>query len=156
MVDDPDVAFGNLLQLGQFHELVGAVRLGDVAGAANDRVVAGCGEQRCLGPEIDRVADRDAEFLGQVACRQSFFLGLRDIPGRKRRPAKGFDELGLAIGNAVDFWTEASLFSAAGYNAFVCGPGDIAQAHSADEFVELSQLQLITESYIRIIDHAGA
>jgi Acetylornithine deacetylase/Succinyl-diaminopimelate desuccinylase and related deacylases len=66
------------------------------------------------------------------------------------------DELELAIGNAVDFWTEASLFSAAGYNAFVCGPGDIAQAHSAGEFVELSQLQQITESYIRIIDHAGA
>ncbi|MGP1666391.1 MAG: acetylornithine deacetylase, partial [Rhodanobacter sp.] len=41
------------------------------------------------------------------------------------------DELGIPIGNAVDFWTEAALFSAAGYIAFVYGPGDIAQAHSA-------------------------
>jgi acetylornithine deacetylase len=62
------------------------------------------------------------------------------------------DEVGLPIGNAVDFWTEASLFSQAGYTAIVLGPGDIAQAHSADEFVELSQLQQITECYMRIIE----
>jgi acetylornithine deacetylase len=51
------------------------------------------------------------------------------------------DELGLPVGSAVDFWTEASLFSAAGLTALVYGPGDIAQAHSADEWVALSQLQ---------------
>ena len=50
------------------------------------------------------------------------------------------DELGLPVGNAVDFWTEASLFSAAGYTALVYGPGDIAQAHAADEFVSIEQL----------------
>ena len=83
---------------------------------------------------------------GDIAQAEEKRLAARDLA----------DELGIAIGSAVDFWTEASLFSAAGYNAFVCGPGDIAQAHSADEFVELSQLQQITESYIRIIDHAGA
>jgi acetylornithine deacetylase len=66
------------------------------------------------------------------------------------------DELGVPIGNAVDFWTEAALFSAAGYTTFVCGPGDIAQAHSADEFVELSQVQQCTQTYRRIIDHGHA
>ncbi len=70
----------------------------------------------------------------------------------RRLAARDFaDELGLPIGHAVDFWTEAALFSVAGYTTFVCGPGDIAQAHSADEFVELSQLQQITESYLGII-----
>ena len=49
------------------------------------------------------------------------------------------DALELPIGNAVDFWTEASLFSAAGYTTLVFGPGDIAQAHTADEFVTLEQ-----------------
>ncbi len=62
----------------------------------------------------------------------------------------------MPIGNAVDFWTEAALFSAAGYTTFVCGPGDIAQAHCADEFVELSQLRQITETWMRIIDHGHA
>jgi len=42
----------------------------------------------------------------------------------------------------------------------VYGPGDIAQAHTAGEFVELSQLQQVTERYIAMIDrgvtHAGA
>ncbi|WP_347259681.1 acetylornithine deacetylase [Rudaea sp.] len=71
----------------------------------------------------------------------------------RRLEARDFaDEVGLTIGNAVDFWTEASLFSQAGYTAIVCGPGDIAQAHTADEFVELSQLQQITQSYISILN----
>ncbi|MGA9333870.1 MAG: acetylornithine deacetylase [Rudaea sp.] len=79
---------------------------------------------------------------GDTASAESRRLAARDLA----------DELGLPIGNAVDFWTEASLFSAAGLTAFVYGPGDIAQAHSADEWVELAQLQKITESYIGIID----
>lgn len=55
----------------------------------------------------------------------------------------------------MDFWTEASLFSTGGYTAFVYGPGDIAQAHTADEFVTLEQLQRYAESVNRIIN-AGA
>lgn len=59
--------------------------------------------------------------------------------------------LGLEVGPAVDFWTEASLFSQAGFDAFVYGPGDIAQAHSADEWVELGQLEHVAASYARMI-----
>ena len=66
------------------------------------------------------------------------------------------DELGLPIGNAVDFWTEASLFSAAGLTAFVYGPGDIAQAHTADEWVALEQLERYTASIVRILDGTAA
>ncbi|HEX8778320.1 MAG TPA: M20/M25/M40 family metallo-hydrolase, partial [Rhodanobacter sp.] len=49
-------------------------------------------------------------------------------------------------------WTEAALFSAAGYTAFVYGPGDIAQAHTADEWVALDQLQRYAETIHQIID----
>lgn len=83
---------------------------------------------------------------GDIAQAEAKRLAARDLA----------DELGVPIGNAVDFWTEAALFSAAGYTTFVCGPGDIAQAHSADEFVELSQLRQITETYTRIISHGHA
>ena len=70
----------------------------------------------------------------------------------RRLVARDFaDELGLPIGHAVDFWTEAALFSEAGLNAIVFGPGDIAQAHSANEWVSLQQLQQATEHYIAII-----
>jgi acetylornithine deacetylase len=65
------------------------------------------------------------------------------------------DELEIPVGNAVDFWTEASLFSAAGYTAFVYGPGDIAQAHSADEWVALEQLLQYAEVIFRLVEKSG-
>jgi acetylornithine deacetylase len=61
------------------------------------------------------------------------------------------DELGLPVGNAVDFWTEASLFSQAGMTALVFGPGDIAQAHTADEWVALEQLATAAAHYERLL-----
>jgi len=66
------------------------------------------------------------------------------------------DELEIPVGNAVDFWTEAALFSAAGYTAFVYGPGDIAQAHTADEWVALDQLQRYAETIDRIVNRGNA
>jgi len=70
----------------------------------------------------------------------------------KRLRARDFAEgLNLPIGHAVDFWTEASLFSKAGLNAIVFGPGDIAQAHTADEWLAVSQLQTVTEHYLNIL-----
>ena len=47
---------------------------------------------------------------------------------------------GLNSTGTVAFVTEASLFAEAGVPAIVCGPGDIAQAHQPDEFIEISQL----------------
>ncbi|HEX7324837.1 MAG TPA: M20/M25/M40 family metallo-hydrolase [Rhodanobacteraceae bacterium] len=66
------------------------------------------------------------------------------------------DELGIAVGAAVDFWTEAALFSGAGYPALVFGPGDIAQAHSADEWVALAQLQAYAETVQRLVGEGKA
>jgi len=55
----------------------------------------------------------------------------------------------------VDFWTEASLFSAAGKPALVLGPGNIAQAHQTDEWVELSQLELAFKRYGALVKANG-
>src|SRR3546814_17986545 len=76
-----------------------------------------------------------------------------DLEAEERRLAARdlADAFGLPIGNAVDFWTEAALFSAAGLDALVCGPGNIAQAHTADEWVSLSPLQDYAEAVRRII-----
>jgi len=82
---------------------------------------------------------------GNIAAAEERRLAARDF-------ADGF---GVGIGNAVDFWTEAALFSRAGYTAIVLGSGDIAQAHSADEFVELAQLQKITGIYMNMIDQGA-
>lgn len=70
----------------------------------------------------------------------------------RRLQARDFAEgLHLPIGHAVDFWTEASLFSEAGLNAIVFGPGDIAQAHTVDEWLAISQMNTIIEHYLRIL-----
>jgi acetylornithine deacetylase len=41
--------------------------------------------------------------------------------------------------HVVSYGTEAGHFQAAGYSCVVCGPGDIAQAHQADEYLETAQ-----------------
>ena len=47
---------------------------------------------------------------------------------------------GLNSDGVVSFVTEASLFAGAGIPAVICGPGDIAQAHQPDEFIDRDQL----------------
>ena len=58
----------------------------------------------------------------------------------------------IKVTQAVDFWTEAALFSQAGFAAMVLGPGDIKQAHTIDEWVELSQLEAIYHIYNKVIN----
>jgi len=80
---------------------------------------------------------------GDVADAEARRLEARDLA----------DALALPVGNAVDFWTEASLFSRAGMTAIVYGPGDIAQAHAADEWVALDQLERYAASIARILSN---
>ncbi|MDB2370802.1 acetylornithine deacetylase [Gammaproteobacteria bacterium] len=61
------------------------------------------------------------------------------------------DELGLTLSPPVNFWTEASLFSEAGYRALVYGPGNIANAHQPDEFVDLDDLNQALIDFKKII-----
>lgn len=41
--------------------------------------------------------------------------------------------------HVVSYGTEAGHFQAAGYSTVICGPGDIAQAHQPDEWLEQSE-----------------
>jgi acetylornithine deacetylase len=62
--------------------------------------------------------------------------------------------LGLTMGAPVDFWTEAALFSEAGANVLVYGPGDIAQAHTAGEHVAIAELARAAATYVRLLGGA--
>ena len=42
---------------------------------------------------------------------------------------------------AVSYAAEAGQFAEAGFQSVICGPGDIAQAHRANEFVAKEQLE---------------
>jgi acetylornithine deacetylase len=50
---------------------------------------------------------------------------------------------------AVPFGTDASSISEAGIPAVVFGPGDIAQAHTKDEWIELNQIDRAAEILYR-------
>jgi acetylornithine deacetylase len=50
----------------------------------------------------------------------------------------------------VAFGTEAGLFQSLGTSAVICGPGSIAQAHKADEYVSLAQMEQCLEMLRRL------
>ncbi|GAA3705837.1 acetylornithine deacetylase [Zhihengliuella alba] len=52
----------------------------------------------------------------------------------------------------VTYGTEAGLFSRAGIPTVVYGPGDIAQAHAPDEFIELEQIARCESFFDRLIE----
>ncbi len=55
----------------------------------------------------------------------------------------------------VPFGTDASRVAEGGIPAVVFGPGDIAQAHTKDEWIDLSQLEPATEILFRFVTAGG-
>jgi len=54
--------------------------------------------------------------------------------------------------HVVSYGTEAGQFQARGYSAVVCGPGDIAQAHQADEYITEAQFEAGERFMERLVD----
>ena len=66
-------------------------------------------------------------------------------------------ELGLQVcPDKVTYGTEAGIYDRGGVSTVVVGPGDIAQAHKADEFVSLDQLAACDAFIARLIRHLRA
>jgi len=83
-----------------------------------------------------RAVDADAGIRFETICEMPAFLAGADDPAvllAQRLAATDVTTL-------VAFGTEAGLFQRAGTPTVVCGPGHIAQAHQADEYVSLTQL----------------
>jgi len=76
--------------------------------------------------------------------------------GRESAAARAFAERhALAVTERVDFWTEAALFSDAGMDAIVLGPGHIEQAHTVDEWVALDALETAAVQYRSLVERAA-
>ena len=72
-------------------------------------------------------------------------LNQGSVPAFLTKPGSEAVALAMALTGAnststVSYGTEAGLFEEAGCPTVICGPGDIAQAHAADEFVTVEQL----------------
>jgi acetylornithine deacetylase len=93
------------------------------------------GYAETLEPAMRAVA-ADAGIGFESICEMPAFLARADDPAvllAQRLAATDATTL-------VAFGTEAGLFQRAGTPTVVCGPGHIAQAHQADEYVSLAQL----------------
>ncbi|HEY3421072.1 MAG TPA: M20/M25/M40 family metallo-hydrolase [Methanomassiliicoccales archaeon] len=51
---------------------------------------------------------------------------------------------------AVPYATEAAVYAKVNPNILICGPGDTDVAHTADEFVEMAQLEQAVQLYIHL------
>ena len=55
--------------------------------------------------------------------------------------------------HAVAYGTEAGLFQKAGIPSVICGPGSITQAHKADEYIALNQIDLCAVFLRRLVSY---
>lgn len=79
------------------------------------------------------------------------------LPPLKAEPGADAETLALALAERNDttvlaFGTEAGHFQNLDFPAVVCGPGDIAQAHKPNEFIELSQLDACSRLMRRLTE----
>ncbi|HEX5192674.1 MAG TPA: acetylornithine deacetylase [Solirubrobacteraceae bacterium] len=96
---------------------------------------AGAGIELCTTIEYPALAPTDADGGDPAAAAQLAALA------------------GTTAGGAVDFGTEAGLLQRAlGAPVVVCGPGEMAQGHRPDEFVEVAQLDAAVTLLRRLIE----
>jgi acetylornithine deacetylase len=92
----------------------------------------------------DVLAEAERRARAAVAPHPMVWSVLADRPPFATRDLPAFEALlGARARAPVDlaFWTEAAKLAEHGIDAVVFGPGYIEQAHAADEFVEIAQLE---------------
>ena len=89
-----------------------------------------------LEPEMQKIDPLSGFSFEEVSVRPSLSAGVDDEVVRITKALARQCRHG-----SVSFGTEAALFQKQGHiPSVVCGPGDIEQAHKADEFIELDQI----------------
>ncbi|HEX3600237.1 MAG TPA: M20/M25/M40 family metallo-hydrolase [Lacipirellulaceae bacterium] len=161
----------NLTKSGREHPLCGrpSVCVSTIHGGVGVNTVperATIEIDRRLGPE-DRPAEAYQELIEFISanvdvgrCQVEYDPPFMDSSGlsdkHNRRLAERVATLVGAAGRKSDlvgvpFGTDAAALSAAGVPTIVFGPGSIAQAHTADEFIDIGELQFGAEIFYRMI-----
>ena len=108
--------------------------------------------EKCL-PEMQRVAP-EADI--KIMATQRVPAYAADTESGTRWVAMTLKLAGQNETLAVSYCTEAGLFEDGGAPAIICGPGDIAQAHTANEFVAVTELEKCLAFLARLADWAEA
>ena len=102
----------------------------------------------------DLLAEAERRVRGATAPHAIAWSVSLASPPLQPRDIAGFEPLlGARVADPIDlgYWTEASRLSEQGIDAVVFGPGDVAQAHAADEFVERAQLEAAEAAFARVL-----
>jgi acetylornithine deacetylase len=80
------------------------------------------------------------------------------VPGLETDATSRAVQLGAILGgepsaSKVNYGTEGGIYKLVGIDTIICGPGDIAQAHTANEFVELDQIQACETFLHKLVLH---
>lgn len=106
---------------------------------------------------FDRVAEVEAEMQSVRPEARIEIEEVFSIPPLQPEQDGAAEALARRVTGAngskvVSYGTEAGHFQTAGYSVVVCGPGDIAQAHQPDEFIEKSQFEAGHAFMRRLLD----
>jgi acetylornithine deacetylase len=105
----------------------------------------------------ENMADYEARYLQQVRAVEAQMQAIHpdahilterrfDVPGLRPEAEGEAEALVRAVtgdnaSHKVSYGTEAGQFQERGYSAVICGPGNIDQAHQADEYISVAQFQ---------------
>jgi acetylornithine deacetylase len=143
------------LNLGTIHGGMGVNLVPDlVVLELERRVVPGESPEAARREVIDRIA---AACPGSRIVHDEPFLESAGLPIMKDAPwCDRLEAAAAARGvaprrTAARYGTNASIFAAAGVPSVVFGPGSIAQAHTADEWIDLAQVDMAAEILVGLV-----
>ncbi len=109
-------------------------------GAANARIAEIENEMQAVAPKTRIIVAQGEDVPGLVPEEDGMAEGLvRRITGDN-------------ADHVVSYGTEAGHFQAAGISSVICGPGNIEQAHQADEYISLAQFEAGEAFLAKVVD----
>ena len=104
-----------------------------------------------------KIAEIEAEMQKVAPSARIIAAKGHDVPGLVPEEDGPAEQLvrritGDNADHVVSYGTEAGHFQAAGISAVICGPGNIEQAHQADEFISLAQFEAGEAFLSKVVD----
>jgi acetylornithine deacetylase len=110
-----------------------------------------------IGALYEKAAEVEREMQRVAPSARIIFNDGEDVPGLVPEAHGVSEEIvrritGDNASHVVSYGTEAGHFQAAGISAVICGPGNIEQAHQADEFISVAQFDAGEAFLAKVVD----
>ena len=116
---------------------------GETAEDAMQEIENACESVRAREPRLDaRITQTTSQLPSDVSTDAPIVQRLMRALSAERAPTKI---------EGMSAWTDAALLNAAGIPTVCFGPGDIALAHAAEEFVPIAQIETATRVLGRVV-----